>query len=160
MDYRILDLGDADATKTGYYLELDKTGLSRTQKCLYSTIISDAVAAAVPTITTRTFDIVSATETITSQTSKSALIGKLLTIQSTMVFTMGSVDTIAINMGFTAAGVTGQSLNAVVVEGSTPAACKCYMSGTSTINITKIDGTNFGSGTDFTLYINGTLITT
>lgn len=158
MNKRDYQLDPAPATIPGYSFKVDKSGNAEAYMITYELLLA-RLRTDFPVSDNDNFTITGAS--IDSQTTKTASIGKLVTIQSTIIFETSDTS-LEVNTGLFSSGTTGQSLNAIVLIAAEPHACKCIVtnSGPLVLAVTRIDGGNFPSGGQLTLYINGTLITT
>jgi len=155
---RIYELGDPVAEPTDHYIAVDKSGNASALKLLYSTLITNAVAASAPVITTPTITDV-AERTVTTSISKIATHGKTKAIQLVFSVTFDAPETdLYINLsGADAPGASGQSLycflNAVT---NLQLICEVYQENNDLI-LHISDGEWVGA---CEFFINGTLITT
>jgi len=158
-DFRITGLADAPTDKTDYVLELDKVGIARTTKLLYSTLITESIAASAPVVSTPTITEVLG-KTVTTVVSKKAVHGKTHAINvsfSLTLFEEGSIDVI---ISGDSLGSNGQSLSCFgVVTGANDSSFQCIVVDDSplTVRLTHPIG-DVSAAVRFD--INGTLITT
>jgi len=157
-DKRIYSLVEIPGDKTGYSIPLDKSGNSEAYMVMYEDIITEAVADAMPTVSTPTITESTAIE-VTTTISKKAVIGKMHTFNLVFSLTLPTepLDTTILLTG-DSIGTVGQCLPCLIVSATTLYNCYATISDDSPTTIRLQSTATLGGAV--TIYINGTLITT
>jgi hypothetical protein len=152
---RAYSLTEVTGDKTGYSIPLDKSGDAECGMVMYEDIIAEAVALAIPVITTPTITETVDADVVTVTVSKKAVHG--LTHALNLNFSVSITDdktSGTFELDSTSIGTVGQTLSCIV-DG---AACKCIVTDDSPFQI-NVDWAGIKSGATV-VQINGTLITT
>jgi len=153
---RIYSLTEIPGDKTGYSVPIDKSGNSEAYMVMYEDIITEAVAGAMPTISTVTITETVDGDTITPTVAKKASIGKTHHLQ--LVFSCAVTDdktSGTFQLDTALVGSTSQALSCTVDGAYAP----CTVADDSPNLQLLVDWSGVKSGAT-AININGTLITT